>query len=1056
MKMNLMDEILSEKNIYRAIYCVDSYIMDKNLLSKEDLAILENLKDKYNTENINNIIKRCKKMLSNVLGEKDDFFETRVYLKFKKIDKGKIVFRPIHSATIITQICIVCILNVIVFKYDNFQKKELSDLAQLIPNNFYGNIPSLECENLFYNWKIKYKEYSKKIITRYNEILKTHKYKYEVMLDLENFFPSINPEAILNFCLKKIKHLCDSEEDLEKILRKLLFLKISNLKDINSKEKYYGNNENNKNNNINLGLPQGLPQACFFGNICMSIIYNEILKLLPGESYFYVDDSVIYTNSENASEDNLGNIIEELNEKINEVMYAYNNDKSYKLKINDEKSISTAIWEENNIIKSYLIVLTKESSNIGFDMFSTMESLEDDVLTQKLNKLEELIDKEIDNIEIQMLLSLNDNYTKYTKFFDSYSKNLYRYKKFFKYRKKLIEYRNNENFQELEKELKSEFFENSDNVSKEKLIEKLEKHNFIAEAQLVFNSKKNEKERNKFLKYIKNFEKYLTENIPEDDLYYSNCFKYVKSSVTEYDTLKKKINEKVEEFSRANINKSYQAFRNFILTTKIIDVLKYNVGYYKSVYELSNEFRRKIYNAYISKIFNLELNDLLQFYRKDNRNLSYFEVLIFSFFRNKNAKIDDFLLPSADLLKEKVDYDLFEVLPLFIKYVKNPNHIEHLILIHKYISSIWKNGSRFLYFYTLHNQEHSIQLIKKVISICKIIDYFQIKNYDYYIIFLCCYLHDISMAIQPSLDIFLEENLFTDELCTSFIQKISELTDISNIEKFKIKEIMLNAFKSVNYYFESISRENHAENSGEFIEKNSDLNLLDNAVRKEVALISRAHVYDSNDVYSLKIKRNNCISEKYLMILLRIADLLDGTRERISLNILRNNIDNMSNESKFHWITHSIIDSVEIKSEYSSVEQLNNNYNSGVFSYLSRENLKEKIIIKIGVNESNLTTLSNQEFCEHASCEIDMEKKNLIINLGKNKGKCKNCIFLCKWLLTKNNYLVSELNALQQYLETNKRNLFSTKINIIIDFSNAKALNGSYYEIVNKKINNIN
>lgn len=1054
MKMNLMDEILSEENIYRAIYCIDSYIMDKNLLSKEDLAILENLKDKYNTENINNIIKRCKKMLSNVLGEKDDFFETRVYFKFKKFDdEGKIVFRPIHSATIITQICIVCILNVIVFKYDNFQKKELSDLAQLIPNNFYGNIPSLECENLFYNWKIKYKEYSKKIITRYDEILKTHKYKYEVMLDLENFFPSINPEAILNFCLKKIKHLCNSEEDLEKILRKLLFLKISNLKDINSKEKYYGNNENNKNNNINLGLPQGLPQACFFGNICMSIIYNEILKLLPGESYFYVDDSVIYTNSENASEENLKKTIEELNEKINEVMYAYNDDENYKLKINVGKSISTAIWEENNIIKSYLIVLTKESSNIGFDMFSTMESLEDDVLTQKLNKLEELIDKEILNIEAQTSPSSKNNHKK---FFKSYSKNLYRYKKFFKYRKKLIEYRNNEDFQELEKELKSEFFENGDNISKEKLIEKLEKHNFIAEAQLVFNSKKNEKERNKFLKYIKNFEKYLTENIPEDDLYYSNCFKYVKSSVTEYDTLKKKINEKVEEFSRANINKSYQAFRNFILTTKIIDVLKYNVGYYKSVYELSNEFRRKIYNAYISKIFNLELNDLLQFYRKDNRNLSYFEVLIFSFFRNKNAKIDDFLLPSADLLKEKVDYDLFEVLPLFIKYVKNPNHIEHLILIHKYISSIWKNGSRFLYFYTLHNQEHSIQLIKKVISICKIIDYFQIKNYDYYIIFLCCYLHDISMAIQPSLDIFLEENLFTDELCTSFIQKISELTDISNIEKFKIKEIMLNAFKSVNYYFESISRENHAENSGEFIEKNSDLNLLDNAVRKEVALISRAHVYDSNDVYSLKIKRNNCISEKYLMILLRIADLLDGTRERISLNILRNNIDNMSNESKFHWITHSIIDSVEIKSEYSSDEQLNNNYNLGVFSYLSRENLKEKIIIKIRVNESNLTTLLNQEFCEHASCEIDMEKKNLIINLGKNKGKCKNCIFLCKWLLTKNNYLVSELNALQQYLETNKRNLFSTKINIIIDFSNAKALNGSYYEIVNKKINNIN
>ena len=48
--MNLRETILSEKNIYNAIYALNSYISERNLLSKEDLILYEKLTDKFDFE----------------------------------------------------------------------------------------------------------------------------------------------------------------------------------------------------------------------------------------------------------------------------------------------------------------------------------------------------------------------------------------------------------------------------------------------------------------------------------------------------------------------------------------------------------------------------------------------------------------------------------------------------------------------------------------------------------------------------------------------------------------------------------------------------------------------------------------------------------------------------------------------------------------------------------------------------------------------------------------------------------------------------------------------
>lgn len=74
----------------------------------------------------------------------------------KKYKDNKVSYMPIHTADLITQICIVALLNIIVFD-DKNDKRELSDVSELIPSSFYGNIPSTNVENIFFSWKEKYK-----------------------------------------------------------------------------------------------------------------------------------------------------------------------------------------------------------------------------------------------------------------------------------------------------------------------------------------------------------------------------------------------------------------------------------------------------------------------------------------------------------------------------------------------------------------------------------------------------------------------------------------------------------------------------------------------------------------------------------------------------------------------------------------------------------------------------------------------------------------------------------------------------------------------------------
>lgn len=81
MKKSLRDIIISEENIYNAIYCMESYVFEKGLLNKDDLELYTALHDKFNFNIIKDVIKECQNTLHSILSDPKKLFDVRVYFR---------------------------------------------------------------------------------------------------------------------------------------------------------------------------------------------------------------------------------------------------------------------------------------------------------------------------------------------------------------------------------------------------------------------------------------------------------------------------------------------------------------------------------------------------------------------------------------------------------------------------------------------------------------------------------------------------------------------------------------------------------------------------------------------------------------------------------------------------------------------------------------------------------------------------------------------------------------------------------------------------------------
>ena len=154
-------------------------------------------------------------------------------------------------------------------------------------------------------------------------------------------------------------------------------------------------------------------------------------------------------------------------------------------------------------------------------------------------------------------------------------------------------------------------------------------------------------------------------------------------------------------------------------------------------------------------------------------NLEFYHFFVILCLLTKSLKKREISLEDRQN-RDTVDYSIMRVLEIFNSFVKDPVSIDKLIITHKYTCDVWKNGSKYLYFYTLHNQEHAIVLIQNIVKLIHAIDFFKISGVDYYILFLACYLHDISMVKIPAFDSFLLDTNEADQLAKELWDNFNE------------------------------------------------------------------------------------------------------------------------------------------------------------------------------------------------------------------------------------------------------------------------------------------
>ena len=521
--------------------------------------------------------------------------------------------------------------------------------------------------------------------------------------------------------------------------------------------------------------------------------------------------------------------------------------------------------------------------------------------------------------------------------------------------------------------------------------------------------------------------------------------------------------EKKIEFLKENL----QHIDKVLKSVSIMDDKRYNLvdEQFHLVKNNSEEWWRIVFNTFFSTIFRIDVSDDIKLNIGKNP-VKYFELRIILYLRNKMFKREDFIQFAIKVLNDEsmdigIDYGVLEVIEYFKLHVKKPKYIDDLILIHRYTYEMWKNGSKFMHFYTLHNQEHAVELIKNSIHFVKAIDYIQIKDIDYYCLFISCYLHDISMVVYPNVDMILNSadnvkvDIICDEIKQSIHDKTQELENIYYLNNNHMRKLLLECYKKIDDFFENYVRNTHVKKSAAFIRTSSSNEFIEESIKDIVAEISYSHGEKYIDVYNITSKaKDSLISIKFCKILLRLADLLDMTKDRITYPLLINSIEHMSNISAFHWISHYLIDSCEITAEYKENQEEDT-------SYLVKGSIEEKVIIDIKVKINNLITTDIKQQCKYCyinenSIHLNDNEQLIRINIFENENKrcqMEKCNFVCKWFFIKNEYLFMELFALKQYLSRVDNN-YKTDFEVKVSMDENHTIDTKFIDKINETLDN--
>ena len=1075
----LRQRLLSENNIFLAIYLLDSWLMDRELLNEADLKRFWYLQDVFNQKYIAKTIAAVQRRITEVLDDEDQFFSATAFFKPKDLKDGQTVFRPLHTAPLIDQIAMVAMLQILVYEINDENDLVPSELSRMLPSHFYGNRISYDGRQLFKPWKEQYHEYTEKANELLIQYSKTTTYQYEVNLDLKNFFPSVSPRVIFQFMRSKFPMKWNGADTAtaETVLRKLLIFKLDPLDP--QEWKWYVNGIETQgmpsDRQYVKGLPQGLPHTYFFANFFMLLVQEQYKGAFDGEMVFYVDDSVIFTNGSDGRLDDktFEEIINSLNRKLQTVEFTLHQEASslnffpenYPFSTDDfgvtvhssgQKStyarLEAAMQNSGEI---YLRGLSRETSNTAFDIFTAFSDGEVDMLLNRTHAISNMLEMQLKR------LPSNEKENEIQR------KKLLRYKKFFSYRETMLKYRSDGSIQKLLDEILEAISFRKDEKDKDlaKFFEKYNDDILAAAIQFTFQRLQEQNVaskklvtavndlirhlygRSKMHSYIgKKYAPYL-HNTSERD--------YAKP----YGTLQiimgkhyEKSREQLENNKRKIFGQILKQDADWMLTYFGLSDL---AGWSKCAKNTYQDLVRRVLCSAFSTLFDYDLDDRFIFAKKSRRPMLYSELRTLAALKNHSFSYEHFCNSYPQFILDSynctADYSLLQVMEIFRSFVSDATRIDQLICIHKYCSDTWKNGSKHLHFYTLHNQDHAVTLIQLAVSWLHAISAFTLKRIDYFILFAACYLHDISMVSLPD---YSKLYIDPDAEATRIFTELETTMEKGNT--VQSQEALLKAYQSIDTYFEQMVRGNHAKDSGREIRKFGELDFIEASMREFVARVSEAHGYDAADIYCAKSKgASELVNEKLLKIILRLSDLLDMSRYRISDVILKHNLSKLGSTTRFHWISHLITDGCRISVEYPNTMYQAIKPDCKII--LKNGCITEKVILTVDVLMSQTTPMFPSNKCNNvAQSKLHTRNGQTEVYLSCEKGcTCKSpqCNFLCRWFVLKNDYLLEELAQLKKYLNSIPNIFFQSDIEIRVRVVANRAIPNDTFDYLRDHVN---
>ena len=668
---------------------MESYVFEKGLLNtnenvcslegriiaNNDLELYYALGDKFNHKLIQDVICLCIKRLTEILSSNDELFEISVYFKLKSYDEDNgLKFRPMHTARLIDMISMVSIL--ICLMYDDKDKRNLSDLSKLIPHNFYGNLPSTDVRYLFKRWQTQYKEYTQDVIDHCRTYQKNHRFLTEVSLDIKNFFPSVPPQFLYSYIVDKLDSTFkkEDEETLKMAVAKLLYFKVSKNNIEPWLNDYYNTeciNQVSEGEYMNCGIPQGLPQSYFFGNLCMIEVKKRLMKddFFKGDAYFYVDDSVIYIQSSLESESFKGKIsaLNEEMEKFCKEKRSVSKDLSdffpqkyikfhlqieYTIRFHEEGKSSFCHIDNAGNHFGGLENLARETS-MASNLFWNLDEIDETISYKKCKAISEVVDKEIRKLKEKEKQDGTDEMKEKDA---SRLKMLKRFKKFYLYRVRMLNMKAEETSPDtLLHDFGERFSTNQITVDVlTSLFETNEEEIFQSEYRLLienFSQKKAKKIAENVKSIEQNFLKVCDKDKMQQESEYLYYQKDVMNSITmkscstdPYFSLKRWVKEEYKGIEGLHQIRQFNDFSHFLVSEfdKILKNGLWDNNYMLFILNNSSEYQRRILNAYYSESIHVLCSDACSFIKSNSKKLHYTELRILIRLRNRQFNLNEF------------------------------------------------------------------------------------------------------------------------------------------------------------------------------------------------------------------------------------------------------------------------------------------------------------------------------------------------------------------------------------------------------------------------------